>query len=357
MDFIKYNPTVFVINDEYEISVTTAENGMCFIKIGDKIYHEVNAGILVTEKTLHRIRVPQKELDLAGKYTVIYRKTIRKKAYFSRFEEPLSCDFDFYPVTKTENINAYFLADVHKHFDEAIECAACFEKDTDLYIINGDIGEVETEEDYFSVIDFLGRLSKGEKPVIFSRGNHDARGRLAERFTSFYPSDNGNTYFAFSLGILHGVVLDCGEDKPDINPEYGGVNAFEPFRRAELEFLKKLPENDNGICFSVSHICPVQTTFEKDCIFDIEREIYSEWNDELERIGAKFMLCGHVHRTYILKSGDEIEILPHKYPVIFASKLSEEGFWGAFIKINKQSLDISFNDRRGNITETHFVEI
>lgn len=356
MSFLKYIPTVFVVNDEYEILIVTNELGKCAIKIGSKTYYDESAGILNCTDIIHKIRFPQSVLDDAEKYTVIYNKEIKKKAYFSKFGEDEYEDFEFSHV-KGEGANAYFLADVHKRFEQALECAAHYNDKTDFYIVNGDIGEVETDEDYYKVIDFLGNLTKGQKPVIFSRGNHDARGRAAERFTHFYISDNGNTYFKFSVGNISGVVLDCGEDKVDENNEYGGVNVFSLYRLRETEFLRSVSLDEGKINFAVSHICHAMTTYKKGDIFDIERDVYSEWEKELERIGIKFMLCGHLHRSFVLDKDNELNTIPHKYPVVFASHLDKDDLWQAFITIKKDMLTVTMNDKNGEEKEKYTVEI
>ena len=356
MSFLKCIPTVFIVNDEYEILIVTNDLGKCAIKIGSATYYDESAGILNCTDVIHKIRFPQSVLDAAEKYTVIYNKEIKKKAYFSKFGEDEYEDFEFSPV-KGEGANAYFLADVHKRFEQALECTAHYNDKTDFYIVNGDIGEVETDEDYYKVIDFLGNLAKGQKPVIFSRGNHDARGRAAERFTHFYISDNGNTYFKFSVGNISGVVLDCGEDKVDENNEYGGVNIFSLYRRRETEFLRSVSLDDGKINFAVSHICHAMTTYKKGDIFDIERDVYSEWEKELERIGVKFMLCGHLHRSFVLDKDNELNTIPHKYPVVFASHIDKDDLWQAFITIKKDMITVTMNDRNGEEKEKYTVEI
>lgn len=43
--FLKCNPTVFVINDEYEILVITQKNGLISVEIGGSIYYPENSEI------------------------------------------------------------------------------------------------------------------------------------------------------------------------------------------------------------------------------------------------------------------------------------------------------------------------
>lgn len=342
-EFLYCKPSVCVVGNDYEIVLYNKAKGISRIKVGERYFYEKNAGVLKSEQLLHKIRVPQALLDKAETYEVLFREAIDRKAYFSKFKDEESLKFNFNPIEKTEGIKIFHIADVHYAFDTALKMTDTVGCDIDLFILNGDIGEVETEENYIAVLKFMGDLAKGEVPILFSRGNHDTRGKLAERFTEYFPTQNGNTYFSFSVGALSGIVLDCGEDKVDNQVEYNSVNNFYEYRREELEYLKSLNfEEKDKYIFAVSHICPVQTTVHKGDIFDIERDVYASWNSELERIGIKFMICGHLHRAFILSPGDEASTLDHNYPVIVGSAKTGDSMGGALITLYRDETDVEF---------------
>lgn len=358
MSFLKCLPTVFVIGKEYEISITSVKNGLFSVKVGEEIFYEENTGLLKSECNYAKIRIPQSALDKAEKYEILFRETIERKDYYSQFKETESLAFTFKPLKKTRDIRAYHIADVHYLFEMAKNTASYFGEDTDLFIVNGDIGEVNTEQNYFEVCAFTGEISKGQIPVVFIRGNHDTRGNLAEKYDEYFPVNGKKTYFTFELGCLNGVVLDCGEDKPDAGIEYGGMNIFEPYRRKETEFLKSVRLDKDKIRFAISHICPVMTTFKKEDIFDIEREEYTKWNAELERMGISFMLCGHYHRAFILTPEDERNILGHNYPVIVGSACFRgTDLWGAALIINPEGVDVSFTDKDKAVREHYYIAL
>ena len=357
MEFLRCTPSVFVIGDEYEILVNATENGIFSIRVGEITYYEENSGVLSSEKNFAKIRVPQRELDRWGGYTVTYRLTIKRRSYYSELSEPFEAYFEFKPLVKKEGINLYLISDVHYHFDVAESACGFFGDDVDVFVVNGDIGEVRSEENYFEVCRFVGNISGGRIPVIFVRGNHDARGRLAERFTDYFPCESKNTYYTFSLGNLCGVAIDCGEDKPDSQVEYGGVNRFEAFRRRETEFLKKVTLDESKIRFAVSHICPAQAIEEAGCIFDIERDVYTEWNRELSRMGISFMLCGHIHKAYILEKNDKASLLPHDYSVVVGGATEgAENIVGSAITLYSDSMTVRFTDKDKTIRKEMTVE-
>jgi len=356
MDFLYCTPTVFVIGNEYEILINTNENGIISVEIGGEMYFADNSGPIPSEKNYAKIRVPQSALDLHKKYTVVFRKTVHRASYFPVFESPLTAEFSFKPLVKSDDINIYHIADVHYRFDLGQKTAAYFGYDTDLFIINGDIGEVEGFNNYREVARFVGNISGGEIPVLFVRGNHDTRGRMAEIYTDYFPANGKSTYFDFDIGCLHGVALDCGEDKPDAHAEYGGANAFEPYRRRETSFLEALSPTDK-LTFAVSHVCPAQPARREDSDFNIEGEVYDKWIAELERLGVRFMICGHVHQAYLLVKNDERSLRPHDFPVVVGSACCDDDLWGAALTLHAGRLLVRFTDSEHKVRESYTIDI
>lgn len=352
--FLYCNPTVFVIDDCYEILVLTKENGVISIKVEDKTFYEENSGVLSSEKNYAKIRIPQSILNTSGKYSICFKKTINREAYYSKLEESVSADFELKVLTKENNINMFHIADIHYRFDLAKKTCEIADEDLDLFIVNGDMGEVETIVNYYDVISFLGSISKGYIPVVMSRGNHDTRGKLAELYTNFFPSNNYKTYYSFQFGNLRGIVLDCGEDKPDKNIEYGGVNIFHAYREKELEFLRGLTSS-NAFTFAISHICPSHTARVKGNEFDIEQDMYRKWNLELDRLNIKFMLSAHMHKTYILNKTTERSTIEHNYPVIMGSGHFEDDIWGTYLTIKDNEVFVKFTYSNLEIREEYVL--
>lgn len=355
MNFLKCLPSVFVIGNEYELLLTAKANGVFCVKIGGKTFYEENTGVLSSEKNFTKIRIPQQILNREKSYTVSFRETIIRRAYFSQFKEEESIEFKFKPIEKKNDIHIYHVADVHYHFDIAKKTCEYFGDDVDLFIVNGDIGEVETEENYFEVCRFVGDISRGEVPVLFVRGNHDTRGKLAEKFTDYFPANNKKTYYTFSVGCLQGVAIDCGEDKLDCNPEYGGVNTFEIFRKEEAEYLKTVEFTDtNKITFAVGHFSPSLTTSQKGSIFDNDHTTYEAMAKELERMKLRFMVIGHFHQAFILNQDDERNQRPHSYPIVVGSAIEyREYLWGTAFILNQDGMEVLFTDQNKEVKEKY----
>ncbi len=364
MSFLICAPSVFVIGEEYEILLNAEENGILSVKISGEEYFEENAGILATERAYARIRIPQSVLDAAKEYVVVYRKTINHQAYFPEMGEPTEQTFSFKPIEKEEDIRIYHLADVHSCFDLAAAAAEYFGSETDLFIMNGDIAEVEKHEDFLFVAKWLGNVAKGEIPIVFVRGNHDTRGRLSHFYTDFFPANGKDTFFTFTVGPIFGVALDCGEDKPDdyhygaeydFKPAYSGINRFAPFRRRELAWLQALRGSEKPYRLAISHICPMQTSRRAGSDFDIEREIYTEFSRELTRLDIQLMLCGHIHKAYMMYPEDGQSLLPHTFPIAVGSAMRRENericsLGGMALTLKKKSAEILFTNEKQEIS-------
>lgn len=344
--FLACYPTVFVVENRYEILVFAKENGIIAIKVGNEIFFEENNGALSSEKRFAKISVPQTVLDACKNYTVLYRKTVDRKIYYPIFESELCESFDFCPLEKTEDIKVYHIADVHRAFGSAERAAGFFGNDTDLFVVNGDISEFRSESDYLDAAGFTGRISKGKIPVVLARGNHDARGKQADRFTDYFPGNGKKSYYEFDAGVLHGLVLDCGEDKRDAHKEYNGVNAFEAFRKSETEFLTHLQPTEGKINFAICHICPIFPTENAGDCFDIERETYKCWNANLKRINVRFMLSGHLHKQFVMPKHDARCFDDNEYLIVTGSAIDYETEYcvGAALNISKERLRVRFTD-------------
>lgn len=361
MEFLKAYPIVYAIGDEYEIFVLTKSNGIISVLVEGVNYYEKNSGCLDSEKNYAKIRIKQSILDVQKTYSICFRKTIRRKAYFSEFEDIQMREFKFRPLEKLENIKAYHVADVHCNYDVALKTCSYFGDELDLLIVNGDMGEVETIDDYEKVVIFVGAIAKGSVPVVYARGNHDTRGRLAELFTEYFPSNEKNTYYTFQVGCLKGIVLDLGEDKvDDFQAEdgmsgatryvYNGTNVFGDYRKKQLHFLENLSDTI-GFDFVVCHIPPAKATDAAGSIFDIERDTYFNINKQLERLKIKFMISGHFHRAFILEKNDTRSFMPHDYTIIVGSEIKIVGadprtkeYCGTALTINGNNTLVEFTD-------------
>lgn len=311
---LRFTPAVFAVGEQYQIITYARSEILLSVRINGKEYSDHSNGILRSLNRIHKVLVPIKELDRAREYTVCYRRIIERKPYFPTTEEPVEATFRFYPVRADGNIRIYQLSDTHGEFSNAAKAAGYFGDEIDLLVLNGDILDHSGRIENFDLIyRFCETITKGEHPCVFSRGNHDLRGIYAEKLADYTPTRNGASYYTFRLGRLWGMVLDCGEDKPDSHAEYGYTVACHTFREEETEYLKHVIRNAEkeylaeGVEYRmiVSH---VPFSYINVPPFDIEKELYAEWLRLIkEQIQPHIMLSGHLHALLAEAPGGKLD--------------------------------------------------
>jgi hypothetical protein len=358
------NPTVFAMKNTYQIFMPFSCEVIVWVRVGENIYYDESNGILRSNTNMHRVEVPMEELDRERAYTVVYRKMIERKPYFPTSEDDVEITFDFKPVTG-DPIRIYHVSDAHNLVKSPVAAGQYWGEDLDLLVLNGDIpnhsGKVEN---FNAVCEIASGITGGSRPVVFSRGNHDTRGICAENFAEYTPTENGKTYYTFRVGNVWGMVLDCGEDKPDTNAEYGHTICFHQFRLRETQYIKDVIRRaaEEYDAPDVKHkliICHIPFTYINHPPFDIEQELYGEWCALLrEYIKPELLLFGHNHATKIWPVGCEQDHQGQPCPAIIGSRpftpnkeRPEEHFHGCAVALDGEQIRVIFNTDTGEILE------
>jgi predicted phosphodiesterase len=156
----------------------------------------------------------------------------------------------------------------------------------DSVIFLGDSAPTADNEDdaIKNTIAFMGKVSGGEKPAIYVRGNHETRGAYANDLPSVLGLDE--LYYTLNVGDYSFIVLDSGEDKEDSHSEYGGLTAYGDYRKAMIEWLKTADTNSDKV-IALSHAWEIS---------EVEEDLaITGWN-EIDRMGARLMISGHTHQ-------------------------------------------------------------
>ena len=364
------DPCVFVVGDEYQIAFNTLEKGIVWLEIGGETYRNSRNGLMISETLVHKISVPMDAMDSAGSYTVCFRALPERRPYFPELGTLQTKTYTFRPVKKDAPINICFLADTHSSVEAPCSAAVNMLGQTNLLILAGDIpAESKTLEDIRAIYDLTSEITHGKIPVVFARGNHDLRGKYATELMQYIGTRNGKTWFTFRLGSVWGIVLDCGEDKNDDHPEYGGLLDCHAMRREETRWLRSIAEHAQeeyaapGVTARIA-IChqPFTTEYLFDGDpgqFDIERTCYAEWTQLLNRMGIDLMLCGHSHLLAVIHPNDPLSIHPAQFPVAIAATplrgntcpyWQHEGaqFAGSMVCVNGSDVSIETVDNIGN---------
>ena len=360
-------PTVFAVKDSYHIFVPFSDEVIMWVKVGERVYYDHCNGILRSNTNMHRVELPMSVLDEAKAYTVVYKKMIERKPYFPISEPERELTLSFRPVRRDGNINLYHIADAHNLVEQPIAAGRFFGDALDLLVLNGDIPNHSGDIKNFNAIcEIASGVTGGRCPVVFARGNHDTRGIHAEDMPHYIPTLNGKTYYTFRVGCVWGLLLDCGEDKADDHPEYGGTICFHEFRLEETEFIKQVIAHaaEEYAAEGVTHrlvISHIGFTHIDKPPFDIEEELYGEWTALIgEHIRPDLLLYGHYHRPEICPKGCDFDSQGQPCTAIIGSKPVREGrngFIGCAVTLMPDGKKrIIFNDDLGNILTDEIID-
>lgn len=349
---LKTAPAVFAVEHEYQIMVQATAPCLVSCTVQGEEYFDDSNGILRSLQDIHRVQIPMELLDEAGEYTLNVRPLKERKPYFTQTHPLETYTFPFRPVPK-ENIRAYHISDAHNDIAGPVAATKAFGH-IDLLILNGDVIDHSGDPSKFdNVYQICAQLTGGQIPVIFSRGNHDMRGNFAEKFADYTPSFQGKTYYTFRLGGIWGLLLDCGEDKPDSHDAYGYTICCHAFRLRQTRFLKEIIKNAQDEYLApgvhtrmvISHN-PFTEILESP--FDIEQDLYDEWTALLrEHVKPHLILCGHMHALEVRLPGHEKDHHGQPCPVVIGADPRPEGYAGCGLVFGKEKIDTVFTDSTG----------
>ena len=363
------SPAVFAVNNQYQIMVPVKSDLLFWVTVNEKEYYDHSNGILRSSTRMHRVDVPMTELDQAGAYTVHYLKIIERKPYFPTTEAPVSATYPFYAVVPGKPIRLYHMSDTHGDFKITSATGSYFADQLDVLILNGDIPDHSGDVQNFHLIyQLIEALTGGTRPTVFSRGNHDMRGFFAENLAEYTPTDHGHSYYTFRLGPIWGIVLDCGEDKPDDYASYGGTICCHAFREEETAYLQHIIKHADeeylaeGVTYRlvISHN---PFSFVDKEPFDIETSLYTEWLQLLgEHIKPQAIIAGHLHQCTLSPIGGDMDSLGQVCPVVVGSNPIMEDdkmveYIATALTIDHSQMDVAFTNQNHEILQHHTIEL
>ena len=369
-DCFETTPIVYAVGTDYQIMVPVTQETLMWVEVNGKCFYDDVNGILRSNCTTHKMTVPMELLDAAGEYKICYRIVNDRKPYNSNVSEVFEYRSVFKAV-KSENPRFFHIADAHNKVDEPVAAAKAFGK-IDFLILNGDIPNDAGDVKNFSTIhQIAAEITNGEIPVVFSRGNHDMRGKYGENISEYTPTDNGNSFFTFRLGGVWGIVLDCGEDKPDNHSEYGHTVCCEEFRKRQIDFIQNVIANAEneynaaGVTYRMVVVHDPFTEYLPNQVSETDLATYTEWARLLrEYVKPDVMLSGHVHQAYVTNVGDSLDNLGQPCPVVVGSapgtkiSLALRGVWvkdvyvGVGFALNDNTLSVAFIGANGIVYDS-----
>lgn len=310
---LSYEPVVYAVEDEYQIVFSTSDNAVGWVNIGGKEYYDLYAGSMKSADKVHKITVPQEVLDEAEAYSVNYRQMIYRGPFGGYLGELRSQHYKFRPVDSSDGLYHIAISDVHEAVEAAAEAAAATDarplamdtENVDFIVLLGDlVSMVETEKDVQLANELAFKITGGEIPVIYARGNHEIKGEYAEQLYKYVGSKDQQYAYTVTLGDddVFAVVLDMGEDHEDDWWEYYETAKFDLYRQEQTEMLEEILEEGEYENYRYRLMaCHIPVVYvDKNGYFESFR---NDWTDLLNQMELDIGLSGHKHVLWPLIPG------------------------------------------------------
>jgi predicted phosphodiesterase len=213
------------------------------VELGKKA-DAVTDGLTNANNTLHKIKLDGLKPATSYRYKVCSREINEFKPYKLTYGDTIETEvFTFKtPDSDAKEVSWLVLNDIHDR-PASIPHLMSFkgEKEYDFVFLNGDMFDYQTDRQ--QMIDHLlqpcaTNFASGI-PYLYTRGNHETRGKYARQHPNYFDCPGGKYYFSFTQGPVHFVVLDTGEDKPDNDPAYSGLVSFDRYREEQASWLEQ----------------------------------------------------------------------------------------------------------------------
>ena len=289
-----YGAVVYAVEDDYQIVFSTSDNSIAWVEIGGERYYDLYAGSMKSADLVHKITVPQAVLDEAKAYSIHAKQMIYRGPFGGYTGPEISESYTFRPVNTADGLDYFALSDVHEAVDAAASAA---QVKFDFIVLIGDlVSMVETEKDAQLANELAHKITSGQVPVIYARGNHEIKGEYAEDLHKYVGARGQDYYYTATLGQdVFVVVLDMGEDHEDDWWEYYGTAQFDLYRQEQTEFLEELVKKgeyqDYRYRLALCHI-PIQHVDNKFESFKVS------WTRLLNIMDIDMCLSGHKHELW-----------------------------------------------------------
>ena len=292
-------PTVIDKGDGYSVVFSTNDLGTGYIEYTyegkDYKVYDQTGGRLNTERKIHSISVPYEHLK-NNTYKVGSTRVIDEFSYGSRLGKNVISDEYTLTVNENEKQSWLVVSDWHTMLNKAYSAIGHIGEYDGVVLLGDATPGVDFEEEVVkNIVEFGGEVSKGTKPVLYVRGNHETRGAYANDLAVALGLDE--FYYTTNIGDYSFVILDSGEDKDDSHSEYGGMTDYNTYRASMIEWLKDAEVKSDKV-IALSHSWQIS---------DVEEELSSAGWNEIDRLGARIMISGHNHVCRFLGDGSDRE--------------------------------------------------
>ncbi len=333
-------PVVFDCGNSYSVIWATNLNStgsVRFVSNGKEyVYYDTVAGNIRSNDTVHSVKIP-KDVFNGAQYSVSSQYVLFNFAYFAIKGKTVESEkISFRSEPGDDGLSFFVLNDIHDN-TKAMQSAVSFiETKPDFVVLAGDTASELLVKNSFikSILGGAYIASKGEVPVVYTRGNHETRGEFATEMRQYFSYPNAGYYFTFNYGPLSAVVLDTGEDKDDDHAECSGLVDFEQYRKEEYAWLC-------GLTNSVYDGAQYRLAFGH--MPGLTNHFGQNWAAELDRLGTQLMLCGHSHTLDLRENLGSFDTL------ICGGKQGDSGFIATCVTLSDGNAFIHSCTEKGEV--------
>ncbi|MCD7728951.1 MAG: metallophosphoesterase [Clostridia bacterium] len=345
---------VFAVEDEYQIAWLTSVKSTGYVTVNGKQYTDTENG-QNRVSVLHKVSVPISELDGAKSYTLSSVPVYSEAAYLSVSGSTHSKTYSFRPVDTSDGLQIYNISDSHEVINGPSKAASYFGDSLDILILNGDIiNDVSSLWQISLIYKLASKITGGEVPVIYSRGNHECNGKYAYALADYVGSYDGNLYYNVKLGDAFFTVLDTNNDMQDSNFLISTAANYEQVREQQSQWLSEMDYHgeDCNYRILVAHMAFALADYNR----------FPEWTEELNAYtDGYYDLCisGHSH---VLDYAEAQTGTKMSYPVIRGSirsntRVRGEGvdisaFTGTAIVCENGGITAMYTNSKGIVRDT-----
>ncbi len=294
----------------------TGENPQTFPVWGSVVQKAYSSrhGLIDAYTTLHAVRITGLNPGQRYRYRVVAKEMLQFKPYEVVFGEQIVSEVYAFDTLDRDKASFSFavVADVHGKADmlDTLLEDVPWEMMDMVFFAGDTLSWLETRDQIFEgFLDVsVNRFAK-EIPLIFIRGNHETRGHFARNLMDYFPASGGKFYLSCDHGLVHFIVLDSGEDKPDSHPVYAGIVDFDQYREEQAKWLKKDVQSSafqNALYKIVLfHIPPFL-----DSDWHGPQDVTRRWGPILNEAGIDLVISGHRHEYAFNKPAKDKNAFP-----------------------------------------------
>lgn len=299
--------------------------------------------------TLHKVTIKGLNKGTKYRYRIYSREVLDNAGWDTKFGKIAASNpnrvFSFTTLDAGKDGTSFAVVnDIHAN-NELLESLLKNVKtsELDFIVFNGDMmSHLNSEEAMFN--GFLNKsteLFASNLPFFLTRGNHETRGPFSTRYMDYFPTPTGKPYYYFKQGGVFFLMLDSGEDKPDTDIEYGGLSAFDDYRKDELEWVKKVVESDEyknaPVKIVFIHVPAFTSTWHGTL------HVQELFIPVLNNTRVNLMLCGHTHRYSFIPKGEK----ENDFPILVNSNKEMLD-----INVKDKKIDVKIIDTEGKVSKT-----